>query len=113
MQMLVEQDTALTLLVVDDYGERTIEVQAGRSLLKSLQDASVGVGSVCGGQMACGTCHVFLEPLRGGADEAPSADEVTLLEYSRHYRPGVSRLACQVEVTPALVDKRIVIAPED
>nr|WP_298725588.1 2Fe-2S iron-sulfur cluster-binding protein [uncultured Steroidobacter sp.] len=111
--MLVEQDAALTLRVVDDDGERTIEAQAGRSLLKSLQDASVPVGSVCGGQMACGTCHVFVEPIGGGAQQVPSRDEITLLEYSRHYRPGVSRLACQVEVTPALCERRIVIAPED
>ena len=50
--MLVEQDAALTLRVVDDDGERTIEAQAGRSLLKSLQDASVPVGSVCGGHLS-------------------------------------------------------------
>lgn len=108
-----ESPPALDLLVLDDFGERTIQVALGRTLLKSLQEANVAVGSVCGGQMACGTCHVFVEPIRERPEEAPGVDEISLLEYSRHYRPGQSRLACQVEVTAALASARIVIAPDD
>ena len=110
-----QSDQIVRLEVSDHYGERAIEVRAGRGLLEALQDANVAVASVCGGQMACGTCHVFLQ--LGAEDPVecprPSEEEAALLEYSRYYRKDQSRLACQVRVTAALGSSRIVIAPDE
>lgn len=104
-----EQDIAVT--VIDEDGEQVRSLAVGRTLLSALQSADVPIGSVCGGMMCCGTCHVYLE--QSDADQEIDPDEIALLEDNPTYRPGRSRLACQVTVTPALMGRTIVIAPEN
>src|SRR5690349_16147378 len=100
--MSSQEHSSVELLVIDDAGERRVRMQLGETMLTSLQDANVAVGSVCGGNMSCGTCHIYVEA--GGVDfeNVRSPEETALLEDSRHFRRARSRLACQVEVTAAL-----------
>ena len=107
------EQTVIDLLVVDDAGERRVQVQLGETMLTSLQDANVAVGSVCGGNMSCGTCHIHVEADSVDFERVRSPEETALLEDSRHFRRGQSRLACQVEVTAALAHARIVVAPDE
>jgi len=90
-----------------------VRMQLGETVLSSLQDANVAVGSVCGGNMSCGTCHIFVEAESLDFECVRSAEETALLADSRHFRRSQSRLACQTEVTAALADARIVVAPDE
>ncbi len=103
----------LTFSVRDDNGEHAVAAAADGSLLQALQEAGIAIGAVCGGSLLCGTCHVYVVP---GGDEpagAPGAGEVDLLELSGFYRPGLSRLACQVPLDARLLGCRIEVAPDD
>lgn len=111
--MSKQERSVVDLLVVDDAGERRVQLQLGETMLVSLQDANVAVGSVCGGSMSCGTCHIYVESSVADCARARSPEETALLEDSRHFRADRSRLACQVEVVAALADARIVVAPDE
>lgn len=111
--MSSQEPSSVVLLVVDDAGERRVRMQLGETMLTSLQDANVAVGSVCGGNMSCGTCHIHVEADSVDFEHVRSLEETALLEDSRHFRRGQSRLACQLEVTAALADARIVVAPDE
>jgi 2Fe-2S ferredoxin len=99
--------------VQDERGDHRFAAKPGTTLLTALQQAGITIGAVCGGGMACGTCHVYI--VSGAAEEFTPAPEkeVELLEFSAHYRPGVSRLACQVELTMRLAHVNIEVAPDD
>ena len=85
-------------------------VDEGVSRAASL--AGVPIGSVCGGTMSCGTCHVYVDGQVAGLAD-PVRDELELLEGQGAYRSGRSRLACQVVVTEAMTGRPIEIAPEN
>jgi ferredoxin, 2Fe-2S len=108
---MTETSGTLTIQVTDEDGSRSVLLPLGETLLAALQKAGVPVGSVCGGQMSCGTCHVYLED-HGGTRDLPSEDERLLLEDHPDYRPGRSRLACQVLVTSVLKGQQVEIAPD-
>ena len=81
-------------------------------LMETLRDQGL-VDGACGGNCACATCHVYVE-----ADwyaKLPPADsfESDLLKAGGHYRPGSSRLACQIHANAALDGIPLVIAPEE
>ncbi|MFC4314233.1 2Fe-2S iron-sulfur cluster-binding protein [Steroidobacter flavus] len=111
--MTNEEQSGVAVLVVDDAGERRVRLALGDTVLTTLQDANVAVGSVCGGNMSCGTCHVYIELPGVDCERVRSPEETALLEDSRHFRRDRSRLACQVEVTAALAAARIVVAPDE
>jgi ferredoxin len=51
----------------------------------------------------CATCHVYLAPRPSEAPvPEPSEDELDMLDFALDYRDGLSRLGCQIEVTPEL-----------
>jgi ferredoxin, 2Fe-2S len=102
-------EAAIDVTIVDEDGERPVSLEPGVSLLNALQANGVPIGAVCGGQMSCGTCHVYLEDV---GSVTLDSDEIDLLESTSVYRPGRSRLACQVKVTTALARQAIEIAPE-
>lgn len=111
--MSSQESSAVDLLAVDDTGERPVQLRLGETMLVALQDANVAVGSVCGGSMSCGTCHIYVESGSADCERSRSPEETALLSDSRHFRSDRSRLACQVVVTGALADARIVVAPDD
>ena len=102
----------IDIQVQDDRGRHRLAVPAGESLLKSLQSQDVLIGSICGGRMACGICHIFITPA-GGEFLSASDGELEVLECSLHFKPEASRLACQIQVGPALTGAFIEIAPEE
>ncbi len=100
---------------VTDREGRKLEIDAkeGLTLMEPLRDVADGIEALCGGMCSCSTCQVFVEP--GWAAKLPKAkdDEMELLEGSECYRPGESRLACQVRVTPDLEGLVLTIAPAE
>ena len=88
-----------------------IEVPAGTSVMQGAVDNRVpGIDADCGGQCACGTCHVYV----GAAwlDKLPprQAQEIDMLDFASAAQPN-SRLSCQLTVSEAL-DGLVVSMPE-
>lgn len=100
---------------VTDREGRTLDVEAkeGLTLMEPLRDVAGGIEALCGGMCSCSTCHVFVDPAWAGKLPQPKDDEMELLEGSECYRPGESRLACQVRVSPALEGLVLTIAPAE
>lgn len=86
-----------TVRFLRNGAETAVEAPPGARLLDVAQAAGQPLEGTCGGQMACGTCHVAI----GRADRAriPAAgpDEEDMLDLV-HGATGGSRLACQVPV---------------
>jgi ferredoxin, 2Fe-2S len=82
--------------------EHVVDVPVGHSLMQGATDNKLpGILGECGGQMACGTCHVFLEAPWLERCGSRSAFEQGMLEFSNHTLPN-SRLGCQVKLSEAL-----------
>lgn len=97
-----------------DAGERTVTASAGDNLMRlALANDIAGIPGDCGGQCACGTCHVYIDAswveLVGRA-EPGSAEEAMISGAPIDARPN-SRLACQIDLAPAH-DGLIIEVPE-
>jgi 2Fe-2S ferredoxin len=93
--------------------EHTIEVPVGRSVMQGAVDNNVpGIDADCGGECACATCHVYVDPAWLGITglPAPGSAEASMLSFAAVTRPD-SRLSCQIPVTPGL-DGLVVRMPE-
>ena len=90
---------------------RTVEVGAGTTLMRAATDNRVpGIDGDCGGNCACATCHVYIDPNwsdRAGARTTTEEDMLNIVAEPR----GNSRLACQIMLTDAL-NGLIVSLPE-
>lgn len=74
----------------------TVEARRGCSLLELAEDCGARVGHACGGNLACSTCHVYVERGAESLDEI-SDKENDILDKAWAVRPE-SRLACQAGV---------------
>lgn len=104
-----------TLLVTDLEGEcKRIEAAEDQSLMEALREAGYDeIEAICGGSCSCATCHVYVAPHASEDIFTPEEDEAELLELSDQYRPEVSRLSCQIELTADMDELEIqIIAPD-
>jgi 2Fe-2S ferredoxin len=74
----------------------TVEVKRGESILEAAEECGARVGHACGGNLACSTCHCYVEQ---GLDSLPEiADkENDIMDKAFDVRPE-SRLGCQARV---------------
>jgi 2Fe-2S ferredoxin len=101
------------VLAVDRDGhEHSLSWEPQQSLMECLRDSGLPVLASCGGNAACATCHVYLEPDAAAGLDEPGADERDLLEDSDQFRRESSRLACQVDWAQRLDGLRVQLAPE-
>lgn len=94
---------------VSFQGEATeVDALDGASVMETaLNNAIRGIDGDCGGQAACATCHVFVEPeWLDRTGRAESDHERGMLELTPDVRPN-SRLACQIRVSPELEGLRV------
>jgi ferredoxin, 2Fe-2S len=86
-------------LALADTRALTIEVAAGTSILDAAEECHARVGHACGGNLACSTCHVWVEQ---GLDSLPEvADkENDIMDKAFDVR-AESRLACQARLGTA------------
>ena len=93
--------------------EHVLESSTDTSVMEVLRDNDLPVMAACGGCCACATCHVFVDETWVSKLKPAESDEVELVSTSEYYRPGLSRLSCQIEFTPALDGLKVTLAPED
>ena len=93
--------------------EHRVEVAPGRSVMRGAVDNNIpGIDADCGGECACATCHVYVDPdwLGVTGTPQPGSQEASMLSFAALAEAN-SRLSCQIEVTEAL-DGLIVRLPE-
>lgn len=96
-----------------DGTAHTVDVPAGLSVMRGAVDNNVpGIDADCGGECACATCHVYLEPewLAKIGTPAPGSQEASMLSFAAVAQPN-SRLSCQITMTDEL-DGLVVRMPE-
>ncbi len=74
-----------------------VEVPEGTSLLEAAREAHAPMGSACGGNLACSTCHCWVKKgFDSLSDQEEGEDDI--LDKAFDVRP-VSRLGCQAKVS--------------
>ena len=97
--------------IAHDGSRHEVQAEAGLSLMRAAVDNSIrGIDGDCGGQCACATCHVFVDPAWAPKTGARTQMEDDMLNFAAELRDS-SRLACQITVTDAL-DGLVVTMPE-
>jgi 2Fe-2S ferredoxin len=92
-----------TVHFTDKLGtEHVVEARVGESLMVAARNQGIpGIMGDCGGSCICATCAIFVAPEWFAIVGPPGEDEAVMLEGSLAEGP-MSRLACQIPVTPAL-----------
>ncbi|MCB1593210.1 MAG: 2Fe-2S iron-sulfur cluster binding domain-containing protein [Alphaproteobacteria bacterium] len=101
-------------VIEQDGSERKLEAQEGWSLMEILRDADVEeIEGVCGGSMACATCHMVVHPDWAARVEAAgnekTSEEDDMLDMAHDVRE-TSRLGCQIRMSDDL-DGLVVAVP--
>ena len=89
------------------------EVPVGLSVMRGAVDNNIpGIDADCGGECACATCHVYLDPpwLEKIGTPVPGSQEASMLSFAAVAQPN-SRLSCQITMTGEL-DGLVVRMPE-
>ncbi len=86
-----------------DGRDETVFTSDGASAMETatMQDVD-GILGECGGNAMCATCHVYVDP--AWTDRLPPMSETEdgLLDGAAAERTSLSRLSCQIRITPAL-----------
>lgn len=89
----------------------TVEFKSGTSLMQvAVNNAIPGIDGDCGGECACGTCHVIVAEEWFGKTGTIGDDEEQMLSMTPE-RAVTSRLGCQVKLVEAM-DGMTVRLPE-
>ncbi len=77
-------------------GAMTVDAKPGQSILDVAEDCGARVGHACGGNLACSTCHVYVQ--EGFDSLGDIADkENDIMDKAFDVRPE-SRLGCQCKL---------------
>jgi len=92
--------------------KRCVEVPVGKTVMRAAVDNKIeGIVAMCGGECACGTCHVYVDfdflPLLPPLTE----DEDAMLGCVAAERKDNSRLSCQIKITDALDGITVMMPP--
>ncbi len=96
---------------------KTIEVEAGYSILEAAEDNGVHLNHNCGGVCACSTCHIYVEKGDDTLEEISDKEEDFI---DRAINPRLeSRLGCQciileedAELEVTIPDQSLIIGHE-
>lgn len=79
-----------------------IDVPTGQTVMEgAVRNGVPGIDADCGGNCACATCHVYIDPAWVAKVGPIEANEESMLKYVQQAKPN-SRLSCQIAVTDAL-----------
>jgi 2Fe-2S ferredoxin len=94
-----------------DGAQHLVDIVDGKSLMQIAVDNGVpGIDADCGGECACGTCHVIIDDHWKNSIGAADGDELRMLEMTPERTP-TSRLSCQIQISNAM-DGMIVHLPQ-
>jgi ferredoxin, 2Fe-2S len=81
----------------------TADVKEGQSLMEAAVALNIPhVTGDCGGNMACATCHVSVDPAWFAIAGGPDGFEDSMLDVAEAERTPTSRLSCQIRMTTKL-----------
>mgnify|MGYP001822853660 FL=1 len=100
------------LLTDREGGTQDVDGEPGMKLMEAIRDIDNSVEAICGGLCSCATCHVYVEPDWFRRLSPIEDDEEELLD-SLEGRRDVSRLSCQIELTPELDGITVTVGPEE
>ncbi|QHE74098.1 2Fe-2S iron-sulfur cluster binding domain-containing protein (plasmid) [Rhodococcus sp. ZPP] len=102
---------AVVTFVSHDGEKHEASLEEGQSLMQvALNNAVPGIDGDCGGEAACGTCHVIVDPQWSELVGLSGAEEEEMLAMNPERQP-TSRLSCQMAVSAGW-DGLIVQLPE-
>ena len=91
--------------------QHPVDIEVGKSLMKlAIENAVPGIDADCGGQCACGTCHVIIDD-NWFSNAGNITEEETLILDMTPEKADTSRLSCQILTTEAM-DGMLVRLPE-
>jgi 2Fe-2S ferredoxin len=97
--------------VLSDGTRHEVAAEVGTTVMRvAVDNAIAGIEAECGGQCACATCHVYVDPKWLAVTGKPSEMEEDMLDFAYEVR-ATSRLSCQIAVTEEM-DGLIVHVPE-
>jgi 2Fe-2S ferredoxin len=108
-----EETAAMPKVTYVEYSgtEREIELPSGLSVMQGAIDHQItGIDADCGGECACATCHVYVDPRWLERVGPQGSQEAALLDFAALAQPN-SRLACQIKMNDRL-DGLVVNLPE-
>jgi 2Fe-2S ferredoxin len=89
-----------------------VEGKEGTSIMETIRNGGIEeLAAICGGSMACATCHVYVEEPDLARLPVMSRSESDLLDTSET-RTSRSRLSCQIILSAELDGLGLTIAPE-
>ena len=93
---------------VRDGSKIRVQAREGLSAMEAAKfESHIPIDEIpadCGGNCMCCTCHIYVD--EKWIDKVPkpldNSIEEAQLEYEKGYKPGVSRLSCQIKLTKEL-----------
>jgi ferredoxin, 2Fe-2S len=93
----------IVTFVLPDGRKRDVIGEIGNSIMQIAQSHAISeIIAECGGNCACGTCHIYMAPDDLGRSPALGTVEDAMLEATAAERRHNSRLACQIIMTEEL-----------
>jgi ferredoxin, 2Fe-2S len=104
---------ARVTFVGDDGHERTVDASLRVSVMSTaVREGVHGIVGECGGNVSCGTCHVWVRPEFYAAVGDPGDMEEDLLDMGTSDRRSTSRLSCQIQMSEELDGLILDVPPE-
>lgn len=94
-----------------DGTEHKVDIEPGTTLMQTAVDNGIpGIDGDCGGECACGTCHVIIDKDWIKTTGSAGENELQMLDLTPE-RTSTSRLACQICTSEAM-DGMVACLPE-
>ena len=108
------ENILIRLNVIDREGKKTaIDIEEGTTIRDAIEEKlSPDNYGVCGGNCACGTCHVHVTPGDFEKLKAVEEDEISTLKIEAIKPTTHSRLGCQIELKKEHNNITVTIAPD-
>jgi len=91
--------------------QHSVDIEEGKSLMQVAMDHGIpGVDADCGGECACGTCHVIVDGSWIDTVGSMTEEEKLMLDMTPE-KAETSRLSCQIPLSEAM-DGMTVRLPE-
>ena len=108
------ENTLIRLNVIDREGKKTvIDIEEGTIIRGAIEEKlSPDNYGICGGNCACGTCHVHFSPSDFTKLKAVEEGEISTLKQEAIKPTTHSRLGCQIELKKEHNNITVTIAPD-